>query len=500
MLIDGSIHEQEDGHRRAVEACEGAMLFATTGILGYMVADGFQCAQKVKARHPDLKMVIGGWFASVKPELQLRTGLYDAVVMGQGEITFREVVQAIDAGEPLDGIDGLALLRDDKLVETPRRAVAGWDKVLKPAYHLIDIEPYKVHQLRQGSHKDVLRMPTPLSMGDRAPYFGITYFSSYGCPEPCTFCCSPEVTSRRWKAQPADRMLDELEELHDRWGFDVVRFHDANWGVMEKRSRDFAEGLLKRDMRIHWNCFIETHSILMYKSSTLDLMAESGMYVAEIGAEAATEDMMRAIGKPIKGDDNVEAGYEMDRRGIMTSITYIIGYPGESADSMLATLDMARRTHVLCPLSSPTVWPYRPIPGTSMFRQAVDLGYKPPVELVDWGSIGEYHLQETWPGNIPEEVARVRKAYDHFRTLDRGLARGTKGFWEKRARRRLETGDYSNSSWEMRAFDVYNRVERKFLKRGHGLSRSFMDPGHKTGSGGNSASGSRDTMTSATSG
>src|SRR5262249_55605895 len=151
-------------------------------------------------------------------------------------------------------------------------------------------------------------------------------------PEPCTFCCSPEVTNRRWKAQPADRMLDVIQEIKERWGFQVLRFHDANFGVQEKRARAFAQGLIDRKLNLYWNAFIETHSILNYDPSTLDLLAQSGMYIAEIGAEAGTDDMMAKIGKPIKGDDNVAAAYEMDRRGIVSSVTYIIGYPHESPD------------------------------------------------------------------------------------------------------------------------------------------------------------------------
>ena len=85
VIIDGSLYPPEEAHRRAVEACEGAMMYATTGILGYMVTDGFAASSKVKERHPKLPMFIGGWFASVRPELQLTTGLYDAVVLGQGE-------------------------------------------------------------------------------------------------------------------------------------------------------------------------------------------------------------------------------------------------------------------------------------------------------------------------------------------------------------------------------------------------------------------------------
>ncbi|MEY2808437.1 MAG: hypothetical protein RIR65_2854, partial [Planctomycetota bacterium] len=207
VIVDGSLYPADEAHRRLVEACEGAFLYATTGILGYMVYDGWLASQKVKAKFPHIKSVIGGWFASVRPDLQLQTGLYDCVVLGQGEVTFDEVVRALDCGEPLEGVPGLALWRDGQVVKTEKRGVAGWDAIVeRMPWHLIDIEPYREHQLRSRSHKDVLRMPTPPPMGERKPYFGITYFSSYGCPEPCTFCCSPIVTDRRWKAMPADRL------------------------------------------------------------------------------------------------------------------------------------------------------------------------------------------------------------------------------------------------------------------------------------------------------
>jgi hypothetical protein len=213
--------------------------------------------------------------------------------------------------------------------------------------------------------------------------------------------------------------------------------------------------------------------------------------------------MMKKIGKPIHGDDNVEAAVEMDKRGICASVTYIIGYPGEERDSMLATIDQCRRLHVAAPLARPTVWPYRPIPGTVMWDQAIALGYQPPQKLEEWGSIGEYHLEETWPGKIPPEVALARKMYQHYVTLDYGLARGKIGWWEKRARRRLEQGKLTNGFpsglTEARAFDVYNRIEKKLFPREE-VSRSWVDPGHKTGTSGNAASQSSDAMTETTAG
>ena len=487
VIIDGSLVDQATAHRMLLEACEGAMLYGTTGILGYMVKDAFQCTSKVKARFPDLPRVIGGWFASVKPELQLESGIYDAVVCGQGELAFMEVVEAVASGEPLDDLKSLALLRDGEVITNPRHPVVGWDKLRNMPWHMLDVEPYRAHQMRADSHKDILRMPTPKRLGERKPYFGITYFSSFGCPEPCKFCCSPFVTNRRWKAMPAERMLDDMQELQERWGFEVIRFHDANFGVMKKRVKEFVEGILERGLKFDWNCFIETHSILMYEPELLDAMAESGMHLAEIGAETGTDDFMKEwIGKPIQGDDNVRATAEMDRRGIECSVTYIIGYPHEKPENMLATLDQARECQVASPRSSPTVWPYRPIPGTEMWDEALKLGFEAPDKLEDWGSLGEYHLHETWPGRIPENVARVRKLYCHYQTLARGLVRKKDGVWEKLARWRLKSGNYSLGGFETKAFTAWNRIAKRFRKEEE-KSRSWVDPGHKTGTGQNVA-------------
>jgi hypothetical protein len=294
-------------------------------------------------------------------------------------------------------------------------------------------------------------------------------------------------------------LLDDLEALQDRWGFDAVRFHDANFGVMEKRSRAIASGILEREMKFGWNAFIETYSILNYKSDTLDMMSDSGMYVAEIGAEAGSDAMMKKIGKPIKSDDNIAAAVEMDRRGVQGSITYIIGFPGESEESMLSTIDQCRKLHNAAPLARPNVWPFRPIPGTVMWDQAIELGYEGPTTLPEWGSIGEYHLEETWPGNIPESVGRARMMYQHYATLNWGLAQPKRGFWENRAQQRLIDGSYIKGGLEAKAFSVYNRVRKKLSKAVEG-PRSWVDPGHKTGTEGNERSGAKSVMTDATKG
>ena len=444
VVIDANLYSNEEGHKRAVEACEGASIFGTTAILGYMVADGHMAACKVREAYPSMKIITGGWFASCLPESYLSdAGIYDAVCLGQGELTFWEFVQAVESGTDLMEVPGLMLWRDGQTVLTEQRRVVGWNELRNAAWHLLDIEPYRERQLRPGAREARNRMPGPPNSGYKNNYFGITYFSSFGCPEPCIFCCSPLVTNQRWKAMPAPRLLDDLQDLRERWKFDAVRFQDANWGVAEKRTREFCEGMLERDMRLPWTTTIEIHNICRAKPDTLDLVRDAGLYVCSMGAESGDEEMLKRIGKQIKpGDTKIAAG-EMHNRGITSSLTYIIGYPGEEGDSMMKTIHEARDIVATYPSVSAHVYPFRPIPGNELYKPALEMGYQPPASLLDWGQQLEYHVMETWKGNIPDSVQRTWRLYYQYASFVHGLVRPGRGVMERMANWRLRTGNFA---------------------------------------------------------
>ena len=477
VIVDGNLYPEQESFARVLEACEGALLYGTTGILGHQVADGYRCTQRVKQRFPDLPAFIGGWFATAAPGLQLETGLYDAVAMGQGEITLLELVRAVECGASLESVAGLALWRDGQVVHTDPRAVVGWDQLVNAPWHLLDWEPYRRAQLQPGHRQAMEAIPPPPGLRGK-PYTAISYFGSYGCPLPCTFCCSPEVTGRRWKAMPAERMLDDLAQLKGRWGFDIVHFYDANWGVSEERAHDFATGLIGRGLELEYFAYMQADSVLRYRPQTLDALAESGLYLAVIGAETGTDETMTRIGKTTRGDGNVRAALELDRRGVSLQASYLIGFPNEAEGSMLATLDQCRRMALACPFAAPMVWFYHPIPGAAMYHEALEQGFEPPRTLEQLGTFYDYRLDQLWPGRVPPRVRRMHKLYGHFTNLANGLARGRVGVWERSARRRLEDAAGFARGWplgalEAKAFDLWWRIERRLRPRRADFERGW---------------------------
>ena len=404
-LIDAMVESRP--LERVLEACGDAAVFCSSCILGYQVFDGVNVSNAVRERYPHLAIWWGGWFPAAVPELFLNGACADAVCTGQGEITFGNMLDALEAHQPLDGIQGLALLRDEHVIFTPRQPVVGFEDFPRAPFEVIDLQRYYAEQSRQCAIESSPngrgirhRFPDPPG---RSAYPAISYHSSFGCPEPCTFCNSPGLTERRYKMYPADQLLDHVEELHRKDPFHGLRFQDANFGVSEKRTKLFAQGLLDRGLSITWHATIEIKQVNQYSDSTLDLMRDSGLFIAPTGVESASWEMQQAIGKRIKPGEALKAIGRLDERGIVAGCSYIIGYPGESEESMHATIAEARAIKTNFKHASVDVFPYRPIPGAALWADAVSKGYQQPTTAAAWGQMFEYKV-DSWKGAIPPAV------------------------------------------------------------------------------------------------
>jgi len=261
-------------------------------------------------------------------------------------------------------------------------------------------------------------------------------------------------------------MLDDLQQLEARWKFDVVRFHDASFGADEARARDFARGILARGLRFGWNALMAAGDVAGYADATLDALAESGLYAVEVGGANGGRN-----GSPDAAEADLAAARKLGERGIDCRVTYTIGHPGESDREMLATLDRARRCELTSPQSTPAIFRYRPVPGTRMWDEAVASGFRPPLDLVAWGSLddglaaapstsdaggarGERPGEGVWQERISPDVARVRHLLDHYRSVS---GQGAGGFLERLARWRLRTGNYTFGELDAKLWSLTTR-------------------------------------------
>ncbi len=461
-IVDAMVHE--DYIERLSELCEGALLLACSCILGFQVAHGARVAKVLRGKFPDLPIIWGGWFPSALPERFLEEGVADAVGLGQGEFTFWEVVQALDAGEPLDDVDGLALMRDGEIIRTNKRRIVGFDDIPDVPWHLIDYEKYVALQNNPGVWKLRHKYPDPWNLKPGTPVRGFSYYSSYGCPEPCTFCCSPIITSRRWKAIPGKLLGERLLDCHERFNFNVMRFQDANFGVAEKRSNEFCQTLVDAGSPFWWSGCYEIETIHNYQRESMDLMQASKCHMISVGAEAGSTEQQEKIKKKINVDHFESSLREMNDRDITTGCSWIIGYPGETLDSMRETLRVAALMKYKFPRSASDVFPFRPIPGTEDFDTMVAQGYKPPHTLEEWGQCLEYKL-ELGDLQMPEEVMQTWRRYGTASTFYDGLANEGNAFVHKALQ--------AISGWRLKHSNYTFPIE-------HGLFHAYVKLTHQS--------------------
>jgi radical SAM superfamily enzyme YgiQ (UPF0313 family) len=327
-------------------------------------------------------------------------------------------------------------------------------------WHLLEFERYAELQVKPTKMKVRHRFPLPGHWTPENPPRAFSHFSSFGCPEPCTFCCSPLVTNRRWKAIPGKQLAQEIAELQQRFKFDVLRFQDANWGVAEKRTREFCEELVNLKVPIHWNGTIEIETIMRYKEETLDSMEESRCHLLWLGAEAGTKQMQERIKKNI-GIENIPLAIEkLASRNIVPGTFWIIGYPGETPESMKETLKQAAMVKHRFPIAGSEVYPFRPIPGTEDFDAAIKLGYEPPKDFYEWGKCFEYkYNSHNTP--LPDDVRETWRLYNNTAAIyDKHVTEGPmwmRDLLSKFAGWRLKTGKYGFPI-EQKVFDLYVRA------------------------------------------
>ncbi len=333
-------------------------------------------------------------------------------------------MQALESGTDLADVPGLCVSarRQAGLHRAP--AVVGFDVLPDVPWHLLDFEKYVALQ-NDKSHGWKVRhkYADPWDMPAGTPLRGFSYFSSFGCPEPCTFCCSPLGHGPALEGDPRrSSWPSACSSATSASRSTSCASRTRTSACRRSAPSEFCEALVAAGSPFWWNGTFEIETIARYKEETLDLLAKSRFHMAASGRRgrqpgAAEEDQEEhpARARPREGARAPALARHAGR------LSWIIGYPGESLESMRATLRMAAEVKHRFPNSPSDIFPFRPIPGTEDFDSAVKLGYQPPRTLEQWGSSLEYKFAYDDIG-LPWEIIQTWKRYGVASTFYDSLA------------------------------------------------------------------------------
>jgi radical SAM superfamily enzyme YgiQ (UPF0313 family) len=310
-------------------------------------------ATMVKKIFPSIPILIGGPHFTAIPEKTLKDyPVFDYGIMGEGEATIVEIVDALSANRKPSNVAGIVFREDGKVYfNPPRPPILELDSLPFPAWKLLDDFPSRYHPA--------------LFKYKRLPSTHI--ISSRGCPYKCIFC-DTSVFSRQIRFHSPEYMLGMVEFLVKHFKIKEVIFEDDQFLLKRRRVEKICEGLLKAKLNIAWSCSARVNSV--NDIDLLKLMKRSGCWQINYGIESANQKILDFSKKAIRIDQIEKAVRLTHKAGILSKGYFIFGLPFENEETMENTIRFAKRI----PLNDMSIFTLTPFPGSEMYDIAKNHG------------------------------------------------------------------------------------------------------------------------------
>ena len=325
------------------------------------VEHAVKVADIVKEVDPSILTVVGGPHVTVVPtEFLEEAKNVDIAAIGEGEYTMLDIVRFFEGKKKIDDVQGIAHRMEGKVVlNSPRPFNKNLDALPYPAYHLVDMEQYlspKTIEYR--------------SFQSRA----LSMITSRGCPFNCSFCSVHLHMGKTFRAHSVDYVVDHIEHVVKKYRVKTIYFEDDNLTFDIKRFEAICDKILEKDIKFQW----ETPNGVRADYLTLDLlkkMKKTGCQSVFVGIESGDQYVLdNIIGKSLKLTNVIKFAEMCKKIGLKTGAFYIIGFPGETKETMLNTVKFAllmkRKYDVGMHLLFAT-----PSYGTRLYAECKEKGY-----------------------------------------------------------------------------------------------------------------------------
>src|SRR5579883_1580064 len=308
-IVDGNFESDLEGTLARTIAERNAKYLGITVMPGPQLLQAIPLARNLKRKHPKLQIIWGGYFPSLHANVVLQSGFVDFVIRGQGELSFLELIEALETGGAVDQIPGLSFRRGEEIVHSPRRPVTDPNTLPSLPYHRVDVRRY-IGKTYLGSRT-------------------MTYHSSFGCPFLCGFCAVAALYKSRWVGKKAAAVVDEILLFKREYGVNAVEFVDNNFFVAERRTQEIAAGF--QGQRIAWWAEARPDTLMMYSDATWKSMRDSGCKMIFFGAESSSENVLELMDKGGKQtpDMVLELAARAKAFDIIPEFSFVLGTPSD---------------------------------------------------------------------------------------------------------------------------------------------------------------------------
>jgi len=320
-------------------------------------------APMLKKRWPNAVVVAGGAHPTNCTRLILEEGLADYVACGEGEVSFAHFLTQLKNGENID-VKGIYNLEKLEQAGPQKLAIGEYHDDLDlyplPDWEVVDMDAYMKSSISRKR-----------DFGSSTDSLCASIMTSRGCPFHCTFCGSHTVHGRKMRYNSNERVLEEIQILHERYGATLFIPEDDLFTVHKPRIIKLLDAVRRLEIPDMEVQFPNALSVNTLDEDIIDALESVGMRIAVLAIESGSEYVQtNIIKKRCDLDRAMRLVSYIRSKGLYCRCYYIFGFPGESKAMMQETVDFAARLGADWANFNIAV----PLVGTEMYEQYKELG------------------------------------------------------------------------------------------------------------------------------
>lgn len=346
--------------------------------------DAVKVSRAVKKR--GLPVIWGGAITSLVPDIVLKSGVVDYVVMGEGELTFHELIKNLASPKgDVGDVDGIAYLKGGEVIVNRERDFADLGDLPIIDFSFVNPEDYFVENF---GCKKMLHI-----------------YASKGCICKCTYCYNPYYSKCIWRPRPSHYYLSEIKYLIENHGMDGVCFADDLLVPNSKTLLEFVNNIVDSGLKFVWGGEFRAD---MTSKESLQLLYDSGCRWLYFGIESGTPERQEKIKKKLNLDKAKDLVSHCSKVGIATSASFIMNYPDSDEEELKQSVAYMKELGADITLASF----YGPIPKSEIYEELLKTGrMRVPKNYKEWRKIKMMDLIGENFSNIPTRDLKVVSAH-----------------------------------------------------------------------------------------
>ena len=351
--------------------------------------------RKLRERLPGTLFVAGGPLPTVNPAMF--AGTFDGVFCGEGDVTFPRFCQDyLSSGltprdmKTLDPTPypGLFISTDGEVRSSPpvHHPSEILDRLPLPDRSAFDHWQYHAAMEKNGGLRQTSLIVTR------------------GCPFSCDFCSKP-VWGDLFRKPPMEKVFREIEEIRS-LGYTCLWIADDCFTLDSEYLTAFCHEMIRRGVPVTWTCLSRVDRLT---PGLVDLMKGAGCIRVYLGLESGSNETLRLMNKRVTVEQGIRAVHLFSQAGIGTAGFFMVGYPGETVESVEKTFSLV----LSLPLDEAWFTIPLPLPGTPLFARVADLR-----QWEDW--------------EVSNQVKFVYPSEFDERWLERRISETTEAFRKKK--------------------------------------------------------------------